>query len=49
MFRQKEGFSERAIFIVDKQGKIARVRTYDIPEQPNNEEYLNALSALGTA
>src|SRR5687768_10680859 len=49
VFRQKEGFSERAIFIVDKQGKIAWVRTYDIPEQPNNEECLNALSALGTA
>jgi peroxiredoxin len=48
VFRQKEGFSDRAIFIVDKQGKIAWVRTYDIPEQPDNGECLKALSALGT-
>ena len=46
VFRQKEGFSERAIFIVDKQGKIAWVRTYEIPEQPDNEEFMSALSRL---
>ena len=50
IIRRKEGFSERAIFIVDKQGKIAWVRSLrHSPEQPNNEECLNALSALGTA
>jgi peroxiredoxin len=46
VFRQKEGFAERAIFIVDKQGKIAWVRTYEIPEQPDNEEFMNALRRL---
>jgi peroxiredoxin len=48
VFRQKEGFSERAIFIVDKQGKIAWVRTYEIPEQPDNEEFMSALSRLAS-
>ena len=45
VFRQKDGFSERAIFVVDKQGKIAWVRTYDIPEQPNNADCFAALEA----
>lgn len=47
VFRPKEGFSERAVFIVDKQGRIAWARTYDIPEQPSNEELMAALSGLG--
>lgn len=46
VFRPKEGFSERAVFIVDKRGKIAWDKTYDIPEQPENEECLIALSKL---
>jgi peroxiredoxin len=46
VFRFKEGFSERAVFIVDKQGKIAWAKTYAIPEQPQNEECLTALSSL---
>jgi peroxiredoxin len=49
VFRPKEGFSERAIFVVDKQGRIAWARTYAIPEQPDNEELLAALSSLGAA
>jgi peroxiredoxin len=46
VFRPKEGFSERAILIVDKQGRIAWTKTYDIPEQPDNEELLRALDAM---
>lgn len=49
VFRQKEGFSERAVFVVDKQGKIAWAKTYDIPEQPNNEEVFAALQRLAPA
>ena len=49
VFREKEGFSERAVFVIDKQGKIAWSKTYDIPEQPNHEDYLTALSNLGAA
>jgi peroxiredoxin len=46
VFREKEGFSERAVFVVDKQGKIAWAKTYDIPEQPRNEDFLAALREL---
>jgi peroxiredoxin len=46
VFRQKEGFSERAVFVIDKQGRIAWSKTYDIPEQPNHDDYLGALSKL---
>jgi len=46
VFRPKEGFSERAIFIVDKAGKIAWSKVYDIPELPKNDEVLAALHHL---
>ena len=49
VFREKEGFSERAVFVVDKQGKIAWAKTYDIPEQPKREDYLQALGGLPNA
>jgi peroxiredoxin len=43
VFRAKDGISERAIFIVDKSGKIAWSKVYAIPELPNNQEVLEAL------
>jgi peroxiredoxin len=43
VFRAKDGISERAIFVVDTQGKIAWTKTYEIPEQPDNQELLDAL------
>jgi peroxiredoxin len=46
VFRATDGISERAIFVVDKQGKIAWSKVYDIPEQPDNEEVLQALQGL---
>ena len=46
VFRPKEGFSERAIFVVDKAGKIAWSKVYQIPEQPKNDEVFEALSSL---
>ena len=46
VFREKDGFSERAIFVVDRQGRIAWAKSYDIPEQPNNSELLEALRGL---
>ena len=45
VFRPKEGFSERAIFVVDKQGRIAWSKIYEIPEQPKNDEVFEALEA----
>jgi peroxiredoxin len=46
VFRQKEGFSERAVFVIDKDGRIAWSKTYAIPELPKNDEVLAALQAL---
>ncbi len=46
VFRAKDGISERAIFVVDKAGKVAWARIYQIPEQPGNEELFAALSRL---
>ena len=40
------GISERAIFVVDKKGKIAFAKIYDLGEQPPNEEILVALRKL---
>ena len=40
------GISERAIFVVDKQGKIAFAKLYELGEQPPNEEVLAALREL---
>jgi peroxiredoxin len=48
VFRPKEGFSERAVFVIGKDGRIKWSKTYDIPEQPNNEEMLQALGNLGS-
>jgi alkyl hydroperoxide reductase subunit AhpC len=46
VFRAKDGISERAIFIVDKSGKIAWSKVYAIPELPNTQEVLEALRGL---
>ena len=48
VFRDNDGISERAIFVVDRQGRIAWARTYGIPEQPDTNEVFEALSG-GTA
>ena len=40
------GINERAIFIVDKQGKIAFAKVYDLGEQPDNEECYEVLRKL---
>ena len=47
VFRPKDGISERAIFVVDKEGKVAWSKVYEIPEQPDNEELFKVLSQLG--
>jgi peroxiredoxin len=41
-----DGISERAIFVVDKQGKIAWAKKYNIPEQPDTEELFTVLANL---
>lgn len=43
VYRADDGISERALFVVDKHGKIAWAKVYDIPQQPDNRELLDAL------
>jgi len=45
-YRQSDGISERALFIVDKEGKIAFKDIHDISDQPDNEELLEVLRKL---
>ena len=41
-----DGYSERAIFVVDKEGVIRYIDIHDIGDQPNNEELFKALDNL---
>jgi peroxiredoxin len=42
---REDGIPERAIFVVDTDGKIAWAKKYDIPQQPPQDELLAALRA----
>ena len=46
VYRAQDGLSERAVFVIDKQGTIAWSKVYDMPEQPDNEEIFRALEQL---
>jgi alkyl hydroperoxide reductase subunit AhpC len=41
-----EGITERALFIVDKQGKVAYIDIHDINKQPDNAELFKVLRTL---
>ncbi|UCC86836.1 MAG: redoxin domain-containing protein [Anaerolineales bacterium] len=43
---RQDGRSERALFIIDKQGIVRYVDVHDIDEQPNNEELFRVLAEL---
>ncbi len=45
-WREAQGITERALFIVDKEGKIAYVDIHDISDQPDNEELFDVLKKL---
>ena len=45
-YRSKDGISERALFIVDKQGKIAYKDIHEISDQPDNEDLFEVLRKL---
>ena len=45
-YRAKDGISERAVFIVDKEGKLAYVDIHDISDQPDNEDLFEVLRKL---
>jgi peroxiredoxin len=48
VFRE-DGISERAVFLVDRKGKIAWSRLYNIPEQPDNAAVFETLKNLSVA
>ena len=37
------GINERSIFVIDKQGKVVFRKVYELGEQPDNDEVLEAL------
>ena len=45
-YREDDGFSNRDLFIVDKEGKIAYIDIHDISDQPDNEELFDVLRKL---
>jgi peroxiredoxin len=46
VFRPEEGFSERAVFVIDKAGKVAWSKVYDIPQLPGHDDIFSALERL---
>jgi peroxiredoxin len=44
IFREKEGFSERANIIIDENGKVIFTKVYDLPELPDIDKIINFLS-----
>ena len=40
MLRGESGICERAIFVVDKQGKVAYIDIHDIGEQPPTDKIM---------
>lgn len=45
-FREGEGFSNRAVFVVDKEGKIAYIDHHELLDVPKNEEVFAVLEKL---
>jgi peroxiredoxin len=45
-YRSQDGISERALFIVDKDGKIAYKDIHNIADQPDNEDLFDVLRKL---
>jgi glutaredoxin len=43
---RSEGYSERAIFVIDKRGIIRYVDVHDIADQPDNEELFRVLAEI---
>lgn len=46
IYRDKEGFSERALFIINKEGKIAYKAVHNLPEMPDNQILFEELRKL---
>lgn len=46
VFREPEGRSERAIFVIDKRGNIRYIDIHDIDHQPDNDVVLEVLRRI---
>ena len=46
LYLEDAGFTNRATVIVDKEGVVRYVKTYDIPSQRDNKEIVQALEGL---
>lgn len=46
IFREKDGFSERANIILDENHKVAFVKIYDIPQLPDIKEIIDFLKSM---
>ncbi|WP_371367550.1 Alkyl hydroperoxide reductase E [Sporomusa rhizae] len=46
LFREQEGFSERANVLIDENGKVLWVNLYSIPELPDITEVFNQIKSL---
>ena len=46
VYREQDGLSERAVFVIDRQGTIAWSKVYGMPELPDNGEIFHALEQL---
>ena len=45
---REDGISERAVFVVDKNGTVAFAKVYDIPILPDNAEVRQAIEQLSS-
>lgn len=45
-WREQDGISERALFVVDKEGKLAYTDIHNIADQPDNEDLFDVLRKL---
>ncbi len=46
LFRDAEGFSQRANVIIDERGKVAWIKVYDLPELPDVHEIMDTLKKI---
>ena len=46
VFREPDGHSERAIFVIDKRGIIRYIDIHDIDHQPDNDVVLDVLRRI---
>ena len=46
IFREKNGFSERANIIIDEKGKVVFFKTYPLSQLPDINEILDAIKNL---